>query len=699
MKRFNLSEWAITHRALVLFMILLLGAAGIYSYLNLGRAEDPSFTIKTMVVQVGWPGATASDIQTQVADKIEKKLQQLPYLDRIESYSQPGVAFIRVTLIDKTPPSQVKELWYQVRKKVGDIRGDLPSGITGPNFNDEYGDVYSALYMLTADGLTLAELKARAEDIRQRLLRVADVNKVDIIGERPEKIFIEFSHAKLATLGVTPQQIFDSVAKQNAVVSGGSVETSADRINLRVTGAFAGVAAIAAVPVQADGRIFRLGDIATVKRGYEDPPSFLVRQGGKPALGLGVSMQDGVNIITLGENLQRAMKAIVAELPVGLEVTQIADQPHIVEESVSEFVKTFAEALLIVLVVSFLSLGWRTGIVVALSVPLVLAIVLLVMYAAGIDLHRITLGALIIALGLLVDDAIIAIEMMVVKMEQGWDRARAATYAWTSTAFPMLTGTLVTAAGFLPVGFAKSSAGEYAGGIFWIVGLALIASWIVAVLFTPYLGLKLLPDLAGKKQSRAPSFPLFFPLATTRCAGGASASRRHLRHTHLSIAAPRDRAVPALAQDRRRRHPANVHRGFGGLWARPAAILPDLDPLRVVLRNAAAGRHRHRRDRRNGQAGRAPARRRSGHRDLHDLCRTGLTAVLAGPQSGVAESRTSPRSSSSPETSRRASALRTGSSGRLLAAHSRRRAFAWTGSCLGRRWVFRCSSALSGRMR
>ena len=502
MKRFNLSEWAITHRALVLFMILLLGAAGIYSYLNLGRAEDPSFTIKTMVVQVALAGATAADMQTQVADKIEKKLQQLPYLDRIESYSQPGVSFIRVTLIDKTPPSQVKELWYQVRKKVSDIRGDLPAGITGPNFNDEYGDVYSALYMLSADGLGLAELKTRAEDIRQHLLRVAGVNKVDIIGERPEKIFIEFSHAKLATLGVTPQQIFDSVAKQNAIVSGGSVETSADRINLRVTGAFSGVAAIAAVPVQAEGGSFRLGDIATVKRGYEDPPSFLVREGGKPALGLGVSMQDGANIITLGENLKRAMSAIVAELPVGIEVTQIADQPHIVEELVSEFVKTFAEALIIVLVVSFLSLGWRTGIVVALSVPLVLAIVLLVMYAAGIDLHRITLGALIIALGLLVDDAIIAIEMMVVKMEQGWDRARAATYAWTSTAFPMLTGTLVTAAGFLPVGFAKSSAGEYAGGIFWIVGLALIASWIVAVLFTPYLGLKLLPEL-GQKGSAA----------------------------------------------------------------------------------------------------------------------------------------------------------------------------------------------------
>jgi multidrug efflux pump len=504
MRRFNLSEWAITHQPLVLFMILLLGAAGTYSYFNLGRAEDPSFTIKTMIVNVAWPGATAAEMQTQVADKIEKKLQDLPYLDRVQSYSQPGVSFIQVFLTDKTPPAKVKDLWYQVRKKVGDIRGDLPVGIIGPNFDDEYGDVYSVIYMLTADGLSLAELKARAEDIRQTLLRVPDVNKVDIIGERPQKIFIEFSHAKLATLGITPQQIFDSVAKQNAVVSGGSVDTSADRINVRVTGAFSGAEAIAAVPVQADGRVFRLGDIASVKRGYEDPPTFIVREGGKPAIGLGVSMADGANIITLGENLKQAMKSITAELPVGIEVTQIADQPHIVDESVSEFVKSFGEALAIVLVVGFLSLGWRTGIVVALSVPLVLAIVLLVMYGAGLDLHRITLGALIIALGLLVDDAIIAIEMMVVKMEQGWDRVRAATYAWTSTAFPMLTGTLVTAAGFLPVGFAKSSSGEYAGGIFWVVGLALIASWIVAVVFTPYLGLKLLPDFAKQRAHDNP---------------------------------------------------------------------------------------------------------------------------------------------------------------------------------------------------
>src|ERR1700720_4000407 len=347
MSRFNLSEWAITHRALMLFMILVLGAAGAYSYVNLGRAEDSSFTIKSMILNVSWPGATATEMQTQVADKIEKKLQELPWLDRVETYSQPGVSFIQIILIDKTPPAKVKDLWYQVRKKVGDIRGDLPAGIVGPAFNDEYGDVYSALYMLTADGLGLAQVKARAEDIRQRLLRVPDVNKVDIIGEQPEKIFIEFSRAKLATLGITPQQIFDGVARQNAIVSGGSVDTSADRINLRVTGAFSGVDAIAAVPVEAGGRTFRLGDIARVKRGYEDPPTFIVREGGKPALGLGVSMQDGANIVTLGENLKQAMDAVIAELPVGIEVTQIADQPRIVEGSVSDFVETFIEALAI----------------------------------------------------------------------------------------------------------------------------------------------------------------------------------------------------------------------------------------------------------------------------------------------------------------------------------------------------------------
>ena len=493
MHRFNLSAWAIGHPVLIVFAMLLITAAGAYSYFTLGRSEDPTYTVKVMIVDVAWPGATAREMETQVADKIEKKLQELPWLDHIETYSRPGVAFIRIVLKDSMPPSILKDLWYQVRKKVGDIRGQLPSDVVGPHFNDEFGDVTSALYMLTADGVGYDILKARADQIRQRLLRVQDVNKVEIIGEQQQRIFVEFSHARLATLGIAPQQIFDGIARQNAVTSAGSIDTAADRIDLHLSGKFDGVDAIAATPIEAEGRVFRLGDIAAVKHGYEDPPDFLVRTEGKPALGIGASMQDGANILTFGANLKRELDAIIADLPQGFEITQIADQPHIVDQSVSEFFRAFAEALVIVLVVSFLSLGLRTGLVVALSVPLVLAIVFVVMSTAGFDLNRITLGALIIALGLLVDDAIIAIEMMVVKIEQGFDRVRAATYAWTSTALPMLTGTLVTAAAFVPVGFAKSSSGEYAGGIFWIVGLALIASWIVAVVFTPYLGLKLLP--------------------------------------------------------------------------------------------------------------------------------------------------------------------------------------------------------------
>ncbi|BBK33287.1 multidrug efflux pump subunit AcrB [Stella humosa] len=504
MRGFNLSAWAIAHRALVLYLMLVVAAGGVYAYVKLGRAEDPNFTIKVMVVTADWPGATADEIKNQVADRIEKKLQELPFLDRVETYTRPGTAVLQIVLRDTTPPGQVRDLWYQVRKKVGDIRGDLPAGVNGPWFNDEYGDVYSALYMLSAAGQTMADLKRQAEDIRQSLLRVPGISKVDIIGAQPERIHIELSHGRLATLGITPQQVFDSVARQNAVVASGSIDTAADRINVRVSGALDGVEAIAAVPVAADGRIFRLGDIATVTAGYQDPPRFLVRQEGQPAIGIGAAMAEGTDIIALGRDLERAAAAIRQELPVGVELKQIADQPHVVEGSIAEFVRVFAEALVIVMVVSLLSLGLRTGIVVALSVPLVLAIVFLVMYAAGVPLHRITLGALIIALGLLVDDAIIAIEMMVVKMEQGWDRAAAASYAWTSTAFPMLTGTLVTAAGFLPVGFAKSSSGEYAGGIFWVVGLALIVSWLVAVVFIPYLGFKLLPDFAKRARHANP---------------------------------------------------------------------------------------------------------------------------------------------------------------------------------------------------
>lgn len=494
MKSFNLSAWAVQHRAVVLFLILASSLAGAWSYMNLGRAEDPSFTIKTMVVQVAWPGATAEDVQRLVAEPLEKRLQEMPQLDYVRTFSRPGAAAMTVQLKDYVRGRDAADAWYQVRKKMSDSRGDLPLGIIGPFFNDEYGDVFSAVYMLTGDGVSRAELKRYAEQIRTEMLRLPDVSKVSLVGDMPERIFVEISHRKLATLGIPAQTIFDAIGRQNAVVPAGSVETNADRVEVRVSGAFDGIAAVNAVAVEAGGKTFRLGDIAEVKRGYDDPPSFIATHRGKPAVGVGVAMADNANVLALGDNLKKAINELRAVIPLGIDIEQISDQPKVVAESVGEFVTSFAEALVIVLAVSFLSLGWRTGIVVALSVPLVLAVVFVVMFSAGMNLDRITLGALIIALGLLVDDAIIAVEMMIVKMEEGVDRIAAAAYAWQSTAFPMLTGTLVTAAGFLPVGFAKSTAGEYAGNIFWIVGLALIVSWFVAVVFTPYLGVKLLPE-------------------------------------------------------------------------------------------------------------------------------------------------------------------------------------------------------------
>ena len=493
MRGFNLSRFAVGHPTLVLFFILMLGAAGAMSYLRLGRAEDPDFTIKVAIVSAQWPGATAAEMRDQVADPIEKKLQELPFFDKVETYTTPGFMASTVTFRDDTPPKRVPELFYQTRKKLDDLRPSLPQGVLGPQVNDEYGDVYSVLYMLTADGLGPDKLKDFGEDIRQQLLSVPGVNKVDLIGTQGERIFIEFSHVKLATLGISPQAIFDSLARQNAVTPAGAFETGATSIPLRITGALDGVAAVEAVPVAVGDRVFRLGDIATVSRGFTDPPSSLVREDGRPSIGIGVSMVENGNIIALGKALDTTMAGIEANLPVGLTVDKIADQPVVVEHSIHEFVKSFAEALGIVLLVSFLSLGLRTGLVVALSVPLVLGIVFFAMSLMGMDLNRITLGALIIALGLLVDDAIIAIEMMVVKTEAGWERTRAAGAAWDITAFPMLTGTLVTAAGFIPVGFAASAVAEYAGGIFWVVAISLIVSWFVAVIFTPYLGVMLLP--------------------------------------------------------------------------------------------------------------------------------------------------------------------------------------------------------------
>src|ERR1700754_4696732 len=495
MKRFNLSAWAVSHPALILFLIFALGAAGFFSYQRLGRAEDPFFTAKVVNVSAMGPGATAAEMQSQVADPIEKKLQELPYFEKVQTYSKPAFTAMQVTFRDSTPPKDVPYLFYLLRKKLVDVQGQLPAGLLGPVVNDEFSDVDSILYMMNGDGADYAQLKKVAEGLRQRLLKVSGVTKVDLYGIQDERIFVEFSHAKLATLGITPQALFDSLAKQNNVVPAGTVETSSQRVPLRVTGALDGAKAVAETPVESNGRVFRLGDIATVTHGYVDPPSFIVRQEGKAAIGIGVVTAKGANILDLGKEVEKATAEFMKAVPQGVDVQMIADQPKVVEHAVSEFVHSFMEALIIVLFVSFLALGWRTGIVVALSVPLVLGIVFIVMNTMSLDLHRITLGALIIALGLLVDDAIIAVEMMVVKMEQGWDRARAAAFAWESTAFPMLTGTLVTAAGFLPIGFANSAVGEYAGGIFWIVAISLIASWFVAVIFTPYIGVKLLPNI------------------------------------------------------------------------------------------------------------------------------------------------------------------------------------------------------------
>ncbi|MBV9076370.1 MAG: efflux RND transporter permease subunit, partial [Methylobacteriaceae bacterium] len=468
-----------------------------------GQAEDPNFSIKLAIVSAVWPGATSREVQEQVADRIEKKMQELPYFDKVTTYSKPGFVAMQVAFRDNTPPRELPSLFYQIRKKLDDIRGELPEGVIGPSVNDEYGDVDSILYMLTGPGADFAQMKRVAEGLRQRLLKIPTVAKVNLYGVQDERIFVEFSHAKLATLGLTPQLLFEALAKQNAVVASGIVETGAQRVPLRVTGALDGARAVAEAPVQANGRTFRLGDIATVTRGFVDPPDNLIRQEGRPALGVGVVMTKGSNINAFGAEVKKATAEFMAAVPQGIDVEQVADQPKVVEGAMSEFEHSFVEALVIVLAVSFLSLGWRTGIVVALSVPLVLAATFTAMLVMGLDLHRITLGALIIALGLLVDDAIIAVEIMVVKMEQGLDRMAAASYAWRSTAFPMLTGTLVTVAGFLPIGFANSAVGEYAGSIFWVVAIALVMSWVVAVVFTPYLGFLLLPKNLAAKHAAA----------------------------------------------------------------------------------------------------------------------------------------------------------------------------------------------------
>lgn len=493
--RFNLSALAVRERSITLFLICLISLAGLIAFFKLGRAEDPSFTVKAMTIITAWPGATPQEMQDQVAEKIEKRLQELRWYDRTETYTRPGLAFTTLTLLDSTPPSEVQEQFYQARKKVGDETGSLPSGVIGPMVNDEYSDVTFALFALKAKGEPQRLLVRDAETLRQRLLHVPGVKKVNIVGEQSERIYVEFSHERLATLGVSPQEVFAGLNSQNALTPAGSVETKGPQVFIRLDGAFDELQKIRDTPVIAQGRTLKLSDIATIRRGHEDPSTFLVRNGGEPALLLGIVMRDGWNGLDLGKALDKEVAAVNADLPLGMSLTKVTDQAVNISSAVDEFMVKFFAALLVVMVVCFVSMGWRVGIVVAAAVPLTLAAVFVVMLATGKNFDRITLGSLILGLGLLVDDAIIAIEMMVVKMEEGYSRIAASAYAWSRTAAPMLSGTLVTAVGFMPNGFARSTAGEYTSNMFWIVGIALIASWVVAVVFTPYLGVKLLPEL------------------------------------------------------------------------------------------------------------------------------------------------------------------------------------------------------------
>lgn len=498
MKRFNLSEWAVTHRPMVLFLIIATLLVGGLSFSRLGRLEDPNFDVPQMTAIVVWPGATAQDVQDQVLNRIERRLQELDHFEYVRSFARQGYGGITLWMKGGSSTEELENAWYQVRKKIGDVRQEFPDGVRGPFFNDEYNDRYSVLYALSAPDLSMAELLAVTEDVKRRIQGVAGAAKVDVLGKQAERVYVELSTRRLAALGIAPTAVFDALARQNLVAPAGSADATHDRVQVRVDGGLRSATDVANVTLEVGGQLLRLTDIATVRAGYEDPPSLTIRHNGVPVLAIGVTMQANGNVLDFGHALEQRLTQVRQELPAGVDIQQYADQPRVVAESVWEFERSFLEALAIVLAVSFLFLGWRTGIVVAASVPLVLGLVAAVMYAAGWALDRISLGALIIALGLLVDDAIIAVEMMVVKLEQGWDRLRAATYAYTTTALPMLTGTLVTAAGFMPVGFAKSIAGQYAGGIFWVVGVALILSWVVAVVFTPYLGVLLLPKTLPK---------------------------------------------------------------------------------------------------------------------------------------------------------------------------------------------------------
>jgi multidrug efflux pump len=495
--RFNISRWALDHPALTRYLLVVLLLLGFAAYFQLGQDEDPPFTFRAMAIRVFWPGATAQQVADQVTDKLERTLQEVPYSDKIRSYSKPGEALIIFQVKDHSPPREMAQIWYTVRKKIGDMRGTLPAGVIGPFFNDEFGDVYGSIYALSADGFNYQELKDQADFVRQRLLKVKDVNKVQVFGAQEEKVFIEIPQKRLAQLGLDFNQVISQIGQQNAVESAGTVNAPTDYVQVRVAGQFNTIEALKVFPIRANGASFKLGDIAEIRRAYVDPPQVKVRHQGREVIALGISMAKGGDIIELGKALRGATEAIRTDLPVGIELHQFQDQATVVSRSVGEFVKVLIEAVVIVLAVSFISLGlhfrplridWRPGLVVGITIPLVLAITFVTMYYWGVGLHKISLGSLIIALGLLVDDAIIAVEMMVRKLEEGYDKVRAATFAYEATAMPMLTGTLITAVGFLPIGMAQSTVGEYTFAIFAVTAAALLISWLVSVYFVPYLG-------------------------------------------------------------------------------------------------------------------------------------------------------------------------------------------------------------------
>ncbi|MHC0509484.1 efflux RND transporter permease subunit [Achromobacter aegrifaciens] len=500
--RFNLSAWALRHQPLVIFIITLITLFGVLSYSKLAQSEDPPFTFRVMVIKTLWPGATAQQVQEQVTDRIAKKLQEAPNTDFMRSYSRPGESLIFYTMKDSAPASTVAEQWYQVRKKVGDIAATLPPGVQGPFFNDEFGDVYTNIYTLQGDGFSPAQLHDYADRLRTVLLRVPGVAKVDYFGDQPEHIYVEISNTQLTRLGVSPQQIAQAINSQNAVTSAGTLTTADDRIFVRPSGQYANSRVLADTLIRVNGKSIRLGDIATIRRGYQDPAIEQMRLGGNAVLGIGITMQPGRDVVHLGKALSAKFEELQAQLPAGLTLKEVSSMPKAVSHSVDDFLRSVAEAVAIVLAVSLVSLGLRTGMVVVISIPVVLAVTALFMDMFGIGLHKVSLGTLVLALGLLVDDAIIAVEMMAVKLEQGWSRARAAAFAYTSTAFPMLTGTLVTVAGFLPIALAKSSTGEYTRSIFQVSAIALITSWFAAVVLIPLLGYRMLPE--RKREAHLP---------------------------------------------------------------------------------------------------------------------------------------------------------------------------------------------------